>query len=182
MCSRPRPMTLKSPDDLDGVEVIRAGQRENPDRWSPGTRLSGGSGGPLGTLGPVAALGPVRVLGAAAWVGGAAGETVAAGETLTGPGRRAGRAAAAPGAARPGRLARGGERVRGRRRRDGRTRRRDLPDHVVPGRDLVAGRGHARRVVQPLEFTDLAALHQRDDHAGGPGAGPRAAARTGGRR
>src|ERR1035441_3281723 len=100
MCSRPRPMTLKSPDDLDGVEVIRAGQRENPDRWSPGTRLSGGSGGPLGTLGPVAALGPVRVLGAAAWVGGAAGET------LTGPGRRA---AAAPGAARPGRLARGGE-------------------------------------------------------------------------
>src|ERR1039458_3969563 len=72
MCSRPRPMTLKSPDDLDGVEVIRAGQRENPDRWSPGTRLSGGSGGPLGTLGPVAALGPVRVLGAAAWVGGAA--------------------------------------------------------------------------------------------------------------
>src|ERR1019366_4439264 len=116
----------------------------------------------LGTLGPVAALGPVRVLGAAAWVGGAAGET------LTGPGRRA---AAAPGAARPGRLARGGERARGRRRRDGRTRRRDLPDHVVPGRDLVAGRGHARRVVQPLEFTDLAALHQRDDHAGGPGAG-----------
>src|ERR1035437_3794238 len=105
MCSRPRPMTLKSPDDLDGVEVIRAGQRENPDRWSPGTRLSGDSGGPPGTLGPVAALGPVRVLGAGAGVGCAAGETGAAGEPLTGPGRRAARA---PGAGRPARLARGG--------------------------------------------------------------------------
>jgi hypothetical protein len=41
----------------------------------------------------------------------------------------------------------------------------------MAGRYLVAGRGDARGVVQPLKVADLAALHQRDDHAGGPGAG-----------
>ena len=46
----------------------------------------------------------------------------------------------------------------------------------MPGRYLVAGRGDARRVVQPLKFTDLAVLHQRDDHAGGSGPGRAAGA------
>ena len=38
-------------------------------------------------------------------------------------------------------------------------------------RYLVAGCGDARGVVQPLKVADLAALHQRDDHAGGPSPG-----------
>ena len=46
----------------------------------------------------------------------------------------------------------------------------------MPGRDFVAGGGDARRVVQPPELAELAALHQRDDHAGG--AGPCRPART----
>src|SRR6202011_750486 len=46
----------------------------------------------------------------------------------------------------------------------------------MSGRSLIAGRGDARRVVQPLEVTDLAALHQRDNHAGGPGPGRAAGA------
>jgi hypothetical protein len=41
----------------------------------------------------------------------------------------------------------------------------------MPGRYLVASRGDACGVLQPLKFAELAALHQRDDHAGGPGAG-----------
>ena len=41
----------------------------------------------------------------------------------------------------------------------------------MSGGDLIAGRGDARCVVQPLKFTDLAAFHQRDDHAGLPGPG-----------
>ena len=41
----------------------------------------------------------------------------------------------------------------------------------MPGRYLVGGRGDARGVVQPPEFTDLAAIHQRDDQAGSPSPG-----------
>src|SRR5580704_14814990 len=41
----------------------------------------------------------------------------------------------------------------------------------MSGRYLVAGRGDPGRVVQPLKLTDLAAFHQRDDHAGLPGPG-----------
>ena len=46
----------------------------------------------------------------------------------------------------------------------------------MPGRYLVAGRGDARGIVQPLKLTDLAALHQRDDQAGGPRPGRSAGA------
>jgi len=42
---------------------------------------------------------------------------------------------------------------------------------MISGRDLIAGRGNTRRVVQPLKITDLTAFHQRDDHAGRPGPG-----------
>jgi hypothetical protein len=50
--------------------------------------------------------------------------------------------------------------MRGRRRgRDGCAGRSDLPDHVIAGRYLVAGRGDARGLVQPLKVADLAALH-----------------------
>jgi len=41
----------------------------------------------------------------------------------------------------------------------------------MAGRYLVAGRGDARGVVQPLKVADLAVLHQRDDHACGASPG-----------
>ena len=41
----------------------------------------------------------------------------------------------------------------------------------MAGRYLVAGRGDARGVVQPLKVADLAALYERDDHAGGSSPG-----------
>ena len=46
----------------------------------------------------------------------------------------------------------------------------------MAGRYLVAGRRDARGVVQPLKVADLAALNQRDDHAGGAGPGRTAGA------
>jgi hypothetical protein len=42
---------------------------------------------------------------------------------------------------------------------------------MMPGCYLVAGRGDARGVVQPLNLTDLAAFCQRDDQPGRPGSG-----------
>ncbi len=55
--------------------------------------------------------------------------------------------------------------------RDGRARSGDLPHDVMPGCYLVAGRGDAGRVVQPLEVADLPVLGERDDQARGPGSG-----------
>jgi hypothetical protein len=47
---------------------------------------------------------------------------------------------------------------------------------MMPGLDVVAGRDDARRVVHALQFANLPALGQRDDHSSrsGPGSAARA--------
>src|SRR5580692_2496202 len=154
------------------VSRLTPGRRASPPpeiraSWRPGWPATRGdqtldlvrSGRFLGVLGlawalgPVSALGPVGVLGAATRIRGAPGVTVTAG------GCGAGRTAAVPWVASRRCVATSGERMNGRRRRNRRARGRDLADHVMPGRDLVAGRGNPGGVVQLLEFADLAALH-----------------------